>query len=78
MGANISVKERIATILGGNELHGEEVEGTDLRACASLLLAALKANGHSTIKNVEHLLRGYEDVIEKLTNVGAKIELKEI
>ena len=78
MGANISVKERVATILGGNELHGEEVEGTDLRACASLLLAALKANGHSTIKNVEHLLRGYEDVIEKLTNVGAKIELKEI
>ena len=78
MGANISVNERIATILGGNELHGEEVEGTDLRACASLLLAALKAKGHTVIKNVEYLLRGYEDVMEKLTNVGAKIELKEI
>ena len=78
MGANISVNERIATILGSNSLHGEEVEGTDLRACASLLLAALKANGHTVIKNVEYLLRGYEDVIEKLTNVGAKIELREI
>lgn len=78
MGANISVKERIATILGGNKYHGEEVEGTDLRACASLLLAGLKASGKTTIKNVDYLLRGYEDVIEKLTNIGAKIELKEI
>lgn len=78
MGANISVKERVATILGGNKFHGEEVIGTDLRACASLLLAALKADGKTVIKNVEHLLRGYEEVIEKLTNVGAKIELKEI
>lgn len=78
MGANISFKERTATILGSNPLHGEEVSATDLRAGASLLLAALKADGITTIDNVEHLLRGYEDVIEKLTNVGAKIELKEI
>ena len=78
MGANISVKERVATILGANMLHGEEVEATDLRAGASLLLAALKAEGHTTIKNVEYILRGYEDLIEKLTIIGAKIELKEI
>ena len=78
MGANISIKERCATILGSNKYHGEEVIGTDLRACASLLLAALKADGKTIIKNVEYLLRGYEDVIEKLSNVGAKIELKEI
>lgn len=78
MGANISIHERVATILGGNKFHGEEVVGTDLRACASLLLAALKADGKTIIKNVEYLLRGYEEVIEKLTNVGAKIELKEI
>ncbi len=78
MGANIAVKERTATILGANSLHGEEVEATDLRAGASLLLAALKASGHTTIKNVEYILRGYEDLIEKLTSVGAKIELKEI
>ena len=78
MGANISVKERYATILGPNKLHGEEVVATDLRAAASLLLAALKADGKTVIKNVEYLLRGYEEIIEKLSNVGAKIELKEI
>ena len=78
MGANISVKERTATILGPNKLHGAEVEATDLRGAASLLLAALKADGKSVIKNVDYLLRGYEDIIEKLTNLGAKIELKEI
>ena len=78
MGANISIKERTLSILGGNVLHGEEVEATDLRAGASLLLAALKAKGHTTIKNVDYILRGYEDLIEKLTSIGAKIELKEI
>ena len=78
MGANISVKERNATILGPNKLHGAEVEATDLRGAASLLLAALKADGKTIIKNVEYLLRGYEEIIEKLTNLGAKIELKEI
>ncbi len=78
MGANISVKERTATILGPNKLHGEDVEATDLRGAASLLLAALKAEGKTTITNVEYLLRGYADIIEKLSNLGAKIELKEI
>ena len=78
MGANISVKERVATILGPTKLHGCVVEATDLRGAASLLLAALKADGKTTINNVEHLLRGYADIIEKLSNLGAKIELKEI
>ena len=78
MGANISVKERTATILGPNKLHAEVVEATDLRGAASLLLAALKADGKTTITNVEYLLRGYADIIEKLSNLGAKIELKEI
>ena len=78
MGANISTKERTATILGPNKLHGTTVEATDLRGAASLLLAALKADGKTTITNVDYLLRGYEDIIEKLTNLGAKIELKEI
>ena len=78
MGANISTKERTATILGPNKLHGTTVEATDLRGAASLLLAALKADGKTVIKNIDYLLRGYEDIIEKLTNIGAKIELKEI
>ena len=78
MGANISVKDRKATILGPTKLHGATVEATDLRGAASLLLAALKAEGKTTINNVEHLLRGYADIIEKLSNLGAKIELKEV
>ena len=78
MGANISVKEHKATILGPNKLHGAEVEATDLRGGASLLLAALKAEGKTIIKNADYILRGYADIVEKLSNLGAKIELKEI
>mgnify|MGYP002620838030 CR=1 FL=1 len=77
MGANISINERLLTIRGSNHLHGEEVSATDLRAGASLLLAALKAKGHTRILNAHHILRGYEDIITKLTNIGAKIELIE-
>ena len=78
MGSNIHVEGRIATILGPTKLKAHEVEATDLRAGASLLLAALKAEGKTVITNVEYILRGYEEIIEKLTNVGAKIEIKEI
>ena len=78
MGANIHTEGRIATILGPTKLTSHEVEATDLRAGASLLLAALKAEGKTIITNVEYILRGYEEIIEKLTNVGAKIEIKEI
>ena len=78
MGANINVNGREAKILGPTKLHGMEVEATDLRAGASLLLAALKADGITVIKNVEYILRGYEEIIDKLSNIGAKIELKEI
>ena len=75
MGANISINERTLTILGSNHLHGEEVTATDLRAGASLLLAGLMADGHTRILNAQYILRGYEDIIAKLTNIGAKIEL---
>ena len=78
MGANICVRERHAEVLGPTKLKGMEVEATDLRAGASLLLAALKAEGKTVITNIEYILRGYEEIIEKLTNVGAKIEIKEI
>lgn len=78
MGANIHVDGRCAEIIGPTTLKGTEIEATDLRAGASLLLAALKANGKTTIKHAEYLLRGYEEIIEKLTNVGAKIEIKEV
>lgn len=78
MGASIHVNDNKATITGSTKLKGCEVKATDLRAGASLLIASLIADGETTITNIEHLLRGYEEIVEKLTNVGAKIEIKEI
>lgn len=78
MGANISVEGKIATIKGPTNLVGTTVEATDLRAGAALVAAALKAKGETIITNVEHILRGYEEIVEKLTNIGAKIEIEEI
>ena len=43
-----------------------------------MVAAALKAKGETIITNVEHILRGYEEIVEKLTNIGAKIEIEEI
>jgi len=78
MGASITASGKIALISGKTTLIGKEVEATDLRAGASLILAALCAEGETVITKVEHVLRGYEGIIEKLQNVGAKIELEEI
>ena len=78
LGANIEIKNQTATILGPTKLKGCEVVATDLRAGAAMVAAGLKAEGKTTITNVEHILRGYESIVEKLTNVGAKITIKEI
>ena len=78
MGAHIEVASRMATVKGPTNLNGCEVIATDLRAGACLLIAALVADGETTIKEINHLLRGYEEIVEKLTNVGAKIEIEEI
>lgn len=78
LGADISVKNQTATIMGPHKLVGTEVVATDLRAGAAMVAAALLAEGKTTITNVEHILRGYEHIVEKLTEVGAKIEIKEI
>ena len=78
MKANITVKDRIATINGPTPLIGTEVVATDLRAGSSMVAAALIAEGKTTITSVEHILRGYENIVQKLTDVGANIELKEI
>ncbi|MBE6154829.1 MAG: UDP-N-acetylglucosamine 1-carboxyvinyltransferase [Firmicutes bacterium] len=78
MGANIKVNGMNAIINGPTKLKGEEVIATDLRGGAALVLAGLTAEGTTIITDVEHILRGYENIIYKLTNVGAKIELKEI
>jgi len=78
LGATIDVKDRKAIIQGPTKLIGTEVEATDLRAGASMIAAALLAEGTTTIHNIEHILRGYENIVEKLNDVGAKIEIKEI
>lgn len=78
MGANIHVDNKTATILGPTKLIGREVVATDLRAGASLLIAGLIAEGETIITEINHLLRGYEEIVEKLTNIGAKIEIEEI
>jgi len=77
MGANIEIDNRKIKITGSTPLIGKTVEATDLRAGACLVLAALKAEGTTIIKNVEYVLRGYENIIEKLTDIGVKIELLE-
>lgn len=78
LGANITVKNQTATIIGPTDLKGTDVVATDLRAGAAMVAASLFADGETTITNIEHILRGYESIIEKLTDVGAKIEIKEI
>ncbi len=78
LGADIRVKNQTATIIGPTQLTGGNVVATDLRAGAALVIAALIAEGHTKITNVEHILRGYEQIVEKLTNVGANIKEREI
>ncbi len=78
MGASIEIEGNKCIVKGKTKLKGSIVVATDLRAGASLLVAGLIAEGETTIKEINHLLRGYEEIVEKLTNVGAKIEIKEI
>ena len=78
LGADITVKNQTATIIGTTKLIGSSVVATDLRAGAAMVAAALLAEGTTRITNVEHILRGYEQIVEKLTGVGAKVRIKEI
>lgn len=73
-GAKIKVEGRMAIIEGVERLTGAKVSATDLRAGAALVLAALRAEGETTIQNVKYIDRGYEAIEEKLTALGAEIE----
>ena len=77
MGANIEYTNRRALITGPTPLKGTTVSASDLRAGAALIIAGLAAEGTTTIENIEHILRGYENIIQKLKDVGADIELIE-
>jgi len=74
MGADINVQGGVATVRGVSELRGAEVMATDLRASASLVVAALAANNTSTIHRIYHLDRGYERMDEKLRALGADVQ----
>ena len=78
MGANIKIDDRTIYIHGSTPLEGKKVAATDLRAGACMLIAGLIANGQTEVTEIEHVLRGYENIIEKLKNIGAKIEKIEI
>jgi UDP-N-acetylglucosamine 1-carboxyvinyltransferase len=71
MGADITVEGGTATIKGVTKLKGAPVMATDLRASASLIVAALAAKGETTIHRIYHLDRGYEKMEEKLLKLGA-------
>jgi UDP-N-acetylglucosamine 1-carboxyvinyltransferase len=73
MGANISIDGRRAVVHGPTPLSGASVIASDLRASASLVLAALVAKGETVIDRVYHIDRGYERIEEKLASVGASI-----
>lgn len=73
MGADIRVEGRTAFVHGVNHLVGAAVTGTDLRAGAALIVAALGAEGESVVSGVEHLDRGYGGMVEKLQRAGANI-----
>ena len=74
MGANIKVNQNTALISGGKMLEGANVMATDLRASASLVLAALSAKGETIIDRIYHLDRGYENLEKKFNQIGANIK----
>lgn len=77
MGANISTLGGKIVYSGPNQLSGAPVKATDLRAGAALVIAGLMAEGRTEITNIEFILRGYSNIIEKLTSLGADIQLVE-
>ena len=75
MGAKVSIEGKIAIIKGSKRLYGAEMEASDLRGGAALCTAALGAKAKSTIDNISHILRGYENFDKKLQKLNAQIEV---
>ena len=76
MGADIVLEDHHALVRGGNELQGAPVSSTDLRAGAALVLAGIVADGETNVYKVEHIDRGYEDYVGKLSALGVDIARK--
>ncbi|OEH85419.1 UDP-N-acetylglucosamine 1-carboxyvinyltransferase [Desulfuribacillus stibiiarsenatis] len=78
MGANVKVEGRAALIEGSTPLQGAQVNATDLRAGAALIVAGLSAKGITRINGVQYIDRGYERIEEKLQKLGAEIWREQI
>lgn len=74
MGADIQVDGKIAVIEGVDTLSGVTIKATDLRAGAAMIIAGLAARGETVIENILYIDRGYEDVVEKFSAIGADIK----
>ena len=77
MGAKITISGKTAIIEGTKRIHGTKVKATDLRGGMAMVIEALAAKKETRIENIHYILRGYENLEQKLTNLGAKIYLKE-
>lgn len=77
MGAKIEIQDNVALITGVKKITGAEVHASDLRAGAALILMGLAAEGETTVCNLYHVWRGYEDLVGKMRSLGADIVLVE-
>ena len=77
MGAKVTIEGKVAIIKGVRKLTGANVEATDLRGGATLVLAGLAAKGKTKVNKIEYILRGYDGLDKKLSSLGAKIVLEE-
>lgn len=78
MGSDIKIEGRSAIVEGVRELSGTHVKATDLRAGAAMVIAALTADGQTEIGSVYHIDRGYDNIVQKFRQLGAKIERIEL
>ena len=75
MGAKIKIEGKAAIIKGTRKLYSAKVKATDLRGGASLVLAGLVAKGTTEVEDIKYILRGYENLDEKLNNLGANVKI---
>ena len=77
MGAKVRQEGNVAVIVGTKKIFGTTVKSTDLRGGAAMVIAGLIARGITRIENIEYILRGYENLDQKLIKLGAKIRIEE-
>jgi UDP-N-acetylglucosamine 1-carboxyvinyltransferase len=73
MGTNIFIRSHVAVVQGVDNIYGADVQASDLRAGAALVAAGLYAEGETRIGNIDHIKRGYEGLVTKLSSLGADI-----